>query len=152
MADTTLSPMEQDGMLQELGRILPSAVLDEWDELQFTFAEVVEISTMDFTVVRPDGATQRVTPPRRALQLMRDLRSGMYRSDKGAWYTARYVLQSTGRYRVDFDYGNEPEFDFSLACGSFATDLEQFPRDDGNIPAWLRAKLAMAATERSAST
>jgi hypothetical protein len=28
MADTTLSPMEQDGMLQELGRILPSAVLD----------------------------------------------------------------------------------------------------------------------------
>lgn len=148
MADTTLSASEQDAMLRDLGRILSSAILDEWDELQFFYAGVFDVSTMGMTVRRPDGSAQPITPPRRAARLMRELRAGMYQPGRGAWFTARYVVDGSGGYRVDFDYDNEPQLDFTLASTTYLTDLQHYPREAQHIPGWLRLQLDLASTGR----
>lgn len=147
MADTTLTPADQDALLTELARLLPSAILDTWEEIHFSYADLTEVSTMDFTVVRPDGSTLRVNPPYKVVRLMRDLRSGMYQAGRGTWFTARYFLEPSGEYRVDFDYDNEPSFDFQVFSSVYSSDLERFPRDGEHIPAWLREKLEAAAAE-----
>lgn len=145
MADATLTPAEQRELLQGLGQILPAAILDPWEEAHFTYAEVAEASTMELTVVRADGSSQRLNPPYRAIRVIRDLRSGMSQAGRGTWFTARYSVEPSGEYQVEFDYDHEPSFDFAVPDESYARDLERFPRNQEHTPDWLQAKLFQAA-------
>ncbi len=144
MVDVTLTPQDQDGVLRQVGAALAAATLDEWSEIHFVYRAVVDITSGDFVVLRPDKSTLRLPPPRKAMRLMDQLRPGMYQPSKGAWFTATYGAFSDGGYRVDFDYDNEPSFPFDLYSGSFAKDLAQFPRDGHHIPVWLQQKLEIA--------
>ncbi|RAY13169.1 hypothetical protein DPM19_22020 [Actinomadura craniellae] len=145
--ENRISPIEQDALFREIGSALLDAVAGEWEEIRFNYRGLISISTARLEAVRPGGEVERVRPPRDASKLMRELRSGMYQTGKGAWYTALYVITPPGRYNVDFDYDNEPRFDVPPAAESFALDLEHFPREEHNIPDWLRAKLAEARQE-----
>jgi hypothetical protein len=141
MAEPSMSASQQDELLAEVGRILASAILDKWEEIRFTFSGVVDVSMPTMTVLRPDDSVQTLTPPRKASRLMRELREGTYQPGRGAWFTARYVIEQSGKHRVDYDYDNEPVLDFVLANSAYAADLARFPRDRRHLPAWLQAKL-----------
>ena len=78
MAHQTLTPAERDEMLQTLARLLPSAVLDAWEEIHLRYASVVDASTMECTVVRVDGTMVRVNPSYKVVRLLPELRAGMY--------------------------------------------------------------------------
>jgi hypothetical protein len=145
MAGEALTPQEQNEVLQQVGAALAAATLDEWTALEFIYRAVVDMNAADFVVVRPDRSILRLPPPRRAMRAMDRLRPGMYEPVRGAWFTATYVLYPDRRYRVDYDYDNEPTFPFDLYSGSFAKDLAQFPRDRRAIPHWLHQKLEIAA-------
>jgi hypothetical protein len=147
MAGEALTPREQDEVLQQVGAALAAATLDEWTEIQFIYRAVLDITSGDFVVIRPDRSTLRLPPPRKAMRSMDQLRPGMYQPGKGTWFTAAYRLSNDRRYRVDYDYHNEPLFPFDLYSGSFAKDLAQFPREGRNIPPWLQQKLAIAADQ-----
>lgn len=144
MAQPTMSQSQQDELLTEIGRILASAILDDWEEIRFSFGGVVDVSMPTMAVLRPDDSVQTLTPPRKASRLMRELREGTYEPVRGAWFTARYVIEQSGTYRVEYDYDNEPALDFPLANSAYASDLAQFPREPRNVPDWLRAKVDQA--------
>jgi hypothetical protein len=142
--DDRISPIEQDALFRDIGGALLNVVSGEWDEIRFTYSGLVDMSTGWLEVVRPGGDVEGASPPHPVFGLMAKLRSGMYETGKGAWYNARYVITPPGRYNVDFDYDNAPDFDIPPGADSFAMDLEHFPRDDQNIPDWLRAKIVEA--------
>jgi hypothetical protein len=144
MEDVALSPQEQNEVLQQVGVALAAATLDEWSEIRFLYRGLVDVTSAEFVVVRPDTATVRLPPPRKAMRLMDRLRPGMYLPGKGTWFTATYVAYRGRRHRVDFDYDNEPAFPFELTSASFAKDLAHFPRGGHNIPLWLQRRLEIA--------
>jgi hypothetical protein len=145
MGDVALTSQEQNEMLEQVAVALAAATLDEWTEIRFLYWGLVDVTSAEFVVVRPDSSTVRLPPPRKATRLMDRLRPGMYQPGKGAWFTATYVVSRGGRYRVDFDYDNEPAFPFDLTSASFAKDLAHFPRDARFIPPWLQQRLEIAA-------
>jgi hypothetical protein len=46
----------------------PPPTLDEWTEIQFIYRAVVDITSADLVVKRPDGSTLRLPPPRKAMR------------------------------------------------------------------------------------
>jgi hypothetical protein len=144
MAGVAFTAQEQNEMLHQVGAALATATLDEWNELHFVFRAVVDATSADFVVVRPDRSTVGLPPPRKAMRLMEQLRPGMYQPGRGVWFTATYRLAPDRRHQVYFDYDNEPAFAFDLYSESFDKDLAMFPRERHNIPPWLQRRLDIA--------
>ncbi|WP_158566905.1 hypothetical protein [Actinomadura craniellae] len=142
-----IAPMEQDSILQNIGSALLGSAPNDWEEVHFRYNGLIDITTMSLEVTKMDGSQERLNPPDSAWQLTQDLRSGMYETRKGTWFSIHYIITRPARYSADFDYDNEPPFPFPVASGSFALDLQYFPRDDEHIPEWLRQKLEEAAAE-----
>lgn len=74
----------------------------------------------------------------------RGIRERLYEPGKGAWYTAVCTVTSSGAISFDLDHDNEPQWDIDVVPGTYAEDLEMFPRDEEHRPAWLQEKLRLA--------
>jgi hypothetical protein len=70
---------------------------------------------------------------------IKSLREQMYdlSPGKGAWYTAHFTVDNTGKFQTHFDYDNEPEFTYTPSKEKFIDDLKTFPREERLIPQWL---------------
>jgi hypothetical protein len=137
-------PFEQDSIYRNIGASLLNSAPQDWEKIEFTLDALAEIDTAECIAHRRDGSSVAIDPPDDAWELLSDLRESMYQPGKGTWYKAKFAITRPGNYDVDFDYDNEPEFDIPPAAQSYHFDLERFPRDDTNIPSWLRAKLTEA--------
>ncbi|CNE17595.1 Uncharacterised protein [Mycobacterium tuberculosis] len=122
-------------------RALRSAAPDGWERLDFEFRATVGIDSASFEVEDASGGRRTAIPPGQAIGRMDELRRVMYRSGKGAWFTARLQIERSGRFSAEFDYDGEPDFTPPLTPSAYALDLDRFPRSEAHIPAWLRAKL-----------
>ena len=80
--------------------------------------------------------------------LLDELREVMYSRGSGAWFSAtfRVAREASGETSANawFNYDEEPEWNFSVDPVQYAIDLEDFPRDEENIPDWLRERLSEA--------
>ena len=83
--------------------------------------------------------------PSGVMQQMAELREGMYQEGKGSWFTANLVIKRPGRYSIDYDYDNQPDFFPPLNAHLYALDFDYFSRTPENTPAWLKRKLDKAA-------
>ncbi|GAA2458415.1 hypothetical protein GCM10010191_92930 [Actinomadura vinacea] len=126
-------------------RALRSAAPLGWARLGFEFRATVGIDTVSFKVVNAGGEARAAMPPGRAVGKMDELRRAMYRRGKGAWFTARLVIERDGPFSAEFDYNGEPDFSPPLTPAAYVQDLERFPRSDEHIPGWLRDKLDAGA-------
>lgn len=138
---------EQVEMREVIGRSLLAVAPGGWQQIRLTFLCTVMVSSARLECTGEDGIVTQLDTPDVAIDMFDELRSSMYQPDKGCWFTAKYIIDNTGEYRVDFDYDNEPEFVPGITAGSYAADLEYFPRAEERIPAWLREKLQEAAEE-----
>ncbi|MFC5336904.1 hypothetical protein [Leucobacter denitrificans] len=43
---------------------------------------------------------------------------------------------------ITFNYDDEPDWSRPIRAFNYVLDLEDFPRDEEHIPAWLRKKVA----------
>ncbi|WDZ88848.1 immunity protein YezG family protein [Nocardiopsis sp. HUAS JQ3] len=80
--------------------------------------------------------------------LFKDLRAGMYKEGKGTWFSLEYVITRPGRFKVRYNYDDDPNIAFPTAWG-FTNDLKYFPRDEEHIPDWLHEKLREEAEGRA---
>jgi hypothetical protein len=142
MPDDSLTQADRDEMLRKLAHLLPTAVLDSWEEIHLSYSAVGDAATLSCIVDRIDGSTVRINPPYRATRLLPDLRTAMFQPGQGTWFCMRFVVEQSGQHHVSFDYDGEPEFDFTLVDSNYAIDLARFPRDEAHTPAWLKEKLA----------
>lgn len=135
----TLTPGPHDN--QVLGSVLASLAPPGWTEITLEYQRVATTATYRIAAVLAAGSTVVVDAkiPRELRTLLIDLRDRMYRPGHGTWYTATVTVSAAGGLRADFDYDNEPAFDFGFSA--WAADAEQFPREPDATPSWLAAKL-----------
>lgn len=134
----TVRPNSAD--LNALGSMLASLAPDGWSSVTLTYQAVGPASTDRVTAQTP--AAQVTVPAGLSFDdadVLDELRAAMYRPGAGTWFTAKITIFADGRITTDFDYDNEPAYDF--APNSWAEDAEKFPRTPENTPAWLAAKV-----------
>lgn len=71
----------------------------------------------------------------------------MYQEGKGTWFSARWVLTNHDgavESSASFHYDDEPAWSRPIDAVNYADDLEDFPRAESSIPAWLRGRLREA--------
>ncbi|MCG8920031.1 hypothetical protein L6E12_30095 [Actinokineospora sp. PR83] len=144
-----LDPIGQAELLREASGSLLSVAPTGWRELQFTFHSTISVDTAMLLCATGDGEPVPLAPPMKALRLFAKLRGGMYTTGKGAWFTARMIVSSSGSHEVTYDYDSEPEFTPPLVPETFVEDFRHFPRAEENTPAWLRQKFAEAGRSSS---
>ena len=67
-----------------------------------------------------------------------ELRDEMYEPERGAWLSARFVLNREGEPEVSFNYDDDPQWTPQLHPAAFARDLEAYPRPEERVPQWMR--------------
>ncbi|MFF0609159.1 hypothetical protein ACFYUD_10865 [Nocardia tengchongensis] len=131
-----------------IGRAIAEGAPDGWQQLRLHYRATIQIDAARMQAVDAAGLVSHIEVPDAAMDCLTELRSTMYQPGKGTWFTARFVLDLSGKYSVDFDYDNEPDFVPQLTAGAYALDQEYFPRDADHTPNWLSAKLLEAETDR----
>ncbi|GLZ29449.1 hypothetical protein Lesp02_16390 [Lentzea sp. NBRC 105346] len=72
------------------------------------------------------------------------LRDEMYEPARGAWLSARFVVNREGEPEVSFNYDDDPQWSPQLQPGQFVRDLEAYPRAEDRVPQWMRDVVARA--------
>ncbi|GAA4011836.1 hypothetical protein GCM10022247_37940 [Allokutzneria multivorans] len=130
-------------LLNQVGASLLEVVPQGWRRLDLTTRIVVGAQGSALAVLMPDGSSTQVTPPQGATRAMVELRHLMYRPERGAWLSARYVVNPPGEFRVFFNYDHDPLWSPPVPPGVHAQDLATYPRPEERVPDWLRAVLGM---------
>ncbi len=143
-----LSLPEQQQILTRIGTKLLVEVPEDWERVTYFIQSVVDHSSAEVVVEFPDGTSRRESLPAEVFSLTDELRAGMYQEGKGTWFSMRYVISRPGKFNVDFDYDEDPGITFPTSQG-FTKDLRYFPREETNIPEWLREKLREEAEGRA---
>ncbi|MEY9214288.1 DUF600 family protein [Thermobifida halotolerans] len=143
-----LSPPEQQEILTQIGMRILEEVPENWERITYSIQSVIDHSSAEVVVEFPDGTSRREPFPPEVLSLTDELRAGMYQEGKGTWFSMRYVISRPGKFNVDFDYDEDPGITFPTSRG-FTMDLRYFPREEANIPDWLREKLREEADGRA---
>ncbi|HLU98107.1 MAG TPA: immunity protein YezG family protein [Thermobifida alba] len=143
-----LSLPEQQQILTRIGTKLLAEVPEDWERVTYFIQSVVDHSSAEVVVEFPDGTSRRESLPAEVFSLTDELRAGMYQEGKGTWFSMRYVISRPGKFNVDFDYDEDPGITFPTSQG-FTKDLRYFPREEANIPEWLREKLREEAEGRA---
>ncbi|MFD3688586.1 hypothetical protein ACFWTE_27635, partial [Nocardiopsis sp. NPDC058631] len=131
--------------LREIGTTLAASAPRGWISTEARMSAVGHVGQcLVYVTIEGQSQTRVTTPGRLSGHFMR-LRRLMYLEGKGTWYTATFYLQKSGAFDVDYDYDAEPNF---LAPGpgpgEYEIDHRHFPRDEENVPGWLRRKLRKA--------
>mgnify|MGYP002622728623 FL=1 len=143
-----LSPPEQQQILTQIGTKILGEVPENWERITYFIQSVVDHSSAEIVVEFPDGTSRRESLPAEVFSLTDELRAGMYQEGKGTWFSMRYVISRPGKFNVDFNYDEDPGITFPTSQG-FTKDLQYFPREEANIPDWLREKLREEAEGRA---
>lgn len=143
-----LSLLEQQEILTRIGTKILAGVPENWERITYFIQSVIDHSSAEVVVEFPDGTSHRVSIPTEVFSLTDELRAGMYQEGKGTWFSMRYVISRPGRFNVDFNYDEDPGITFPTSHG-FTKDLQYFPRDEANIPDWLREKLREEAEDQA---
>ncbi|WP_249352296.1 immunity protein YezG family protein [Nocardiopsis akebiae] len=114
----------------------------------YSRASVIDHSSSLSVIELASGESVRKWPPVTVETLFDDLRSGMYKDGKGTWFSLEYVITRPGKFKVRYNYDEDPHILFPTAWG-FTNDLKYFPRDEENIPGWLHEKLREEAEGRA---
>ncbi|MEV6095092.1 hypothetical protein [Nocardia sp. NPDC051981] len=70
------------------------------------------------------------------------LRNEMYEPDRGAWLSARFVLNRGEEPDISFNYDDDPQWSPDLHPLMYARDLEVYPRAEQHVPQWLQDRVA----------
>lgn len=135
-----LDHSQQQDILKDVGSKILAKAPGGWERIVYTRQSVIDHSSSSLTIELEDGRKVEPWMPSGLGLLFRDLRAGMYQEGKGTWFSLRYVITRPGKFKVEYNYDDDPKILFPTAWG-FTNDLKYFPRDEEYIPGWLREKL-----------
>ncbi|PDP84545.1 hypothetical protein CQJ94_28180 [Glycomyces fuscus] len=143
-----LNRSQQQKILKEFGESVLREAPREWVSITYDRESVIDHSSSLMVVEIENGDIIRSSAPSHTGTLLADLRAGMYKDGKGTWFSMKYVITRPGRFKVRYNYDDDPNIAFPTAWG-FTNDLKYFPRDEEHIPDWLREKLREEAGGRA---
>lgn len=145
-SDQPTSEQRHDELLQRIGGMLLDAAPDGFRRIDLLVRMVVAVQDSTLTVYMPDGSTPEVVPPEGLDAAFQEMRQVLYQPGRGAWFSARCVVNAPVRIDITYNFDHDPLFDPPALAADFARDLQVFPRDEVYTPDWLRAKLVEAST------
>lgn len=126
--------------------------LDEpWSRAAAVYVELGVTARLEYAVERAGVTTHAGLPTAAEFEAWEALRSRMAEPARGAWLTARLLLDASGRYRFEFDRDREPAWPVAVDVdgallesrpvtgADLRDDLRRYPRVDE--PAWMRARI-----------
>ena len=142
-----INPIEQQELLKEIGAEILQHQPKKGEKLVYERMTAAGYGNSSLTAIYENGTSEQISPPASIISPCEKLRYGMHQEGKGTWFSMTYTITRPSSFTVDFNYDEEPEFQFAPDPELYAEDLEQFPRDPEHIPEWLQEKLREAEQE-----
>ena len=133
-------------LLQQIGGALIGAAPQGWRRIDLVAKIVEGVQDFGLTVIMSDMTTPEVEPPASAGQALLELRKLMYEPQRGAWLSARYVINPPGEFRIFYNYDHDPLWEPPIPPAFFERDLSTYPRPAEAVPGWLRRTIEQART------
>jgi hypothetical protein len=130
-------------LLGVLAQELAAVQTEAWDELSCMAFVVAGRTQAHVSLVGgwpPPLAREPTSPAFR--EALADLRACTTRAGQGAWFTIRLRVRADGEVDASYDFDTEPHFIPPIEPSGFVRDLEQYPREADQQPAWLRERLS----------
>ncbi|WP_436495968.1 hypothetical protein [Actinokineospora sp. HUAS TT18] len=143
MTEPVMNPVEQDRLTKEVGRAMVRVAGQHWQRIQASYRSAGRHVEADLVVLGADGQEHVIRPPGEVVSGFARLRGGMYRPGRGTWIAAKYSIEPTGTFEVEFEPDVEPEWRRVPPPIGFMDELRFFPRSEEHIPDWLRARAGM---------
>ncbi|MDG4791750.1 glycohydrolase toxin TNT-related protein [Micromonospora sp. WMMD1102] len=124
-------------LLQQIGAALVGAVPQGWRRLDLTARIAEGVQDFGLTVIMSDFSSATVDPPAQAAWALAELRKLMYHPERGAWLSARYLMNPPGEFRIFYNYDHDPLWDPPIPPAAFHRDLAAYPRPAERVPGWL---------------
>ncbi|GAB4002291.1 hypothetical protein GCM10028807_60640 [Spirosoma daeguense] len=135
-------------LIQKVASCLLNDIEDiSWDKLSYKAVYVTTFYTEEgqyfkngveksFSITDEDDGDPSSAP----MTYVKQLREAMYRQNpnKGAWYMLILEIKSDGKFNIDFDYDNKPDFGIEIEEKRYFWDWQKFPRDKESTPTWLQ--------------
>ncbi|CAL9443063.1 hypothetical protein SUDANB121_02301 [Nocardiopsis dassonvillei] len=133
-----MGPIQQEEHIREIAASLAGGLPVDWESATYD-AQIVGGYINERLEVEFEGGEKRLAemPDDSGLKASR-LRSGMYKQGRGTWFSVRLELWSSGKYKCRFNYAEKPAFGFAPDVRDYEQDLKIFPRDEENIPGWMK--------------
>lgn len=143
--DQNVPPMiRQQQLVQKIGGVISRFRVGDWQTSEYQTSSLVGYQEHMIYLRLPNGSVEPEFPPDELIDLTEDLRHVMYRPGAGTWFSATINIGESGRVSADFNYDDEPYWETGIAPVLYTQDLEKYPRDDAQVPDWLRQRLAEA--------
>lgn len=128
-------------LIKEIIKGAAENISSPWDNFSITIQALNKMIAMKAFYQEGDKMTS-FDPEENGIDItmkIKSLREQMYQLSpgKGAWYSAYFTVDNTGKFQTNFDYDHKPEFKYTPADDKFIDDLKTFPRDESMIPQWL---------------
>lgn len=137
--------IQQQQLLDDAGRVLvQQAPAAEGKSLRFETKNLVGYIEDRMFIEASDGTERPAHAPIDLIDIAESLRDVMYRSGAGTWFSATIAVSSAGKVSADFNYTDEPAWSADVAPILYVQDFEKYPREDAQMPDWLRQRLAEA--------
>lgn len=136
---------DEDGLLHRVGQRVVQAVPGPWSRVVVLFQVLGTATQLTAEVVHEDGTRTAVELPPELADLLVQLRQQMYQDGRGVWYGAELAVDPSGGVQPGFDDA-EPTIVELLEPRDFEDELRLYPRDEDDIPRWLRRRIAGTGT------
>ncbi|MFI6346050.1 hypothetical protein [Streptomyces sp. NPDC050560] len=136
-----LNPPAQHELLEQVTALVVDTLPPSWLEAVIVYRHVGRANDASVSVKDAGGSEQMWEPPVETWGLFQRLRDGMYREGEGTWFSVRYLVRASGRFEVDYDWTNRPDFADFPPADQFAAEQERFPREEAHMPDWFRQQL-----------
>ena len=152
MSSKSLPPMVRQGeLIQEIGSLIAGGTPGDWARVVLDVKVAGSYGEAICHVTERDGAERTVSTPDGLQPLVMELRSVMYQSGAGTWFSMTFTViatsETSARSETSFSYDDMPDWHSTPVPVTFVEDLQQFPRDSTNMPDWLAEQVELARAD-----
>lgn len=135
-----MGPVEQKELLDEVATTLLASAPEGWQLLAVEYKSIGQHVEMGAGAQDAAGNMLDWTPPDEVHPLFWRLRVGMYDGGLGTWFSAFFRMSPPDTYEIYYNRDSELAWDATDA--DYAQEQEMFPRDEENLPDWLRTRIS----------
>lgn len=140
-----MSIEKQQEILHSIGTTLFQSAPEGWKELECKFSAIGLTAECSLYRRPENGEFQRISSPTKVAREFLSLRKAMKKPETGSWFTATFRLANNGKYTVEYDYDNKPEFsEPGPSVLEFIHEQKYYQRSEEKIPDWLRTGIVDA--------
>jgi hypothetical protein len=132
---------------QDLAREMLACLPEGFRRIDLEARAAGAVSQTAVSAAREDGAEKSFPVPDSIDSAAVRLREAMFTPGAGTWFSMTMTVTADQQMDATYNYDELPVGDFEFAPEEFVRDLEDFPRDDENIPEWLREMVRSAGGE-----